>query len=123
MNVTGEFALARSGPPMNNGESFKTMPKWLPPSFARRILETKCRRHFDEPSLTRGSPGPNVLAFLAQTHPNLAAVAEAWPTLPEPINAGILAMIGTATLWMNRRALMGGLETLRSRLGQDSTRS
>jgi hypothetical protein len=32
-----------------------------------------------------------------QTFPDLAAVVAAWPTLPEPIRAGILAMVSAAT--------------------------
>jgi hypothetical protein len=33
------------------------------------------------------------LAFLSQNQPDLAAVIKAWPTLPAPIKAAILAMI------------------------------
>ena len=33
------------------------------------------------------------LAFLAEKMPDLAAVIEAWPTLPDPIRTGILAMV------------------------------
>jgi hypothetical protein len=29
--------------------------------------------------------------------PDLAAVVAAWPTLPEPVRAGILAMVRTAS--------------------------
>ncbi|RIK78821.1 MAG: hypothetical protein DCC68_14290 [Planctomycetota bacterium] len=35
-------------------------------------------------------------ARTAQFDPDLAAVVDAWPTLPAAIRAGILAMIGTA---------------------------
>ena len=28
-----------------------------------------------------------------QTDPDLAAIVDAWPTLPEPIKAGIVAMV------------------------------
>ena len=33
------------------------------------------------------------LAFLSEKSPDLAAVVEAWPMLPEPLRAGILAMV------------------------------
>jgi hypothetical protein len=33
------------------------------------------------------------LAFLAEKSPDLAAVITAWPKLPEPLKAGILAMV------------------------------
>ena len=32
-----------------------------------------------------------------QEHPELARLIEAWPTLPEPMRAGILAMVDTAS--------------------------
>jgi hypothetical protein len=32
-----------------------------------------------------------------ETPPDLAAVVAAWPTLPEPIRAGILAMVKAAS--------------------------
>ena len=32
-----------------------------------------------------------------QADPDLAAVVEAWPTLPEPVKAGILAMVKAST--------------------------
>jgi hypothetical protein len=35
-------------------------------------------------------------APMAPLDPDLAAVVDAWPTLPEPIRAGILGMIRTA---------------------------
>ncbi len=31
--------------------------------------------------------------FLAQNEPELAAIVAAWPTLPEAVRAGILAMV------------------------------
>ena len=34
---------------------------------------------------------------VAQTDTDLAALVAAWPTLPEPIRAGILAMVKAAT--------------------------
>ncbi|MCE9545754.1 MAG: hypothetical protein K8T25_09590 [Planctomycetia bacterium] len=37
------------------------------------------------------------LAFLDRESPELAAVARAWDTLPEPIRAGVLAMIRAAS--------------------------
>jgi hypothetical protein len=30
---------------------------------------------------------------IRQTDPDLAAIVDAWPTLPEPIRAGIVAMV------------------------------
>ena len=33
------------------------------------------------------------LAFLAEKVPDLASVVKAWPVLPEPVKAGILAMV------------------------------
>jgi len=33
---------------------------------------------------------------MAPTDPDLAAIVTAWPTLPEPIRAGILAMVRAA---------------------------
>ena len=33
------------------------------------------------------------LVFLAQIDIDLAVIVEAWPTLPEPIRAGIVAMV------------------------------
>ncbi|NOT02111.1 MAG: hypothetical protein HOP29_15975 [Phycisphaerales bacterium] len=36
------------------------------------------------------------LAFLAETDLELAAVVAAWPTLPDAIKAGIVAMVNAA---------------------------
>ena len=33
------------------------------------------------------------LVFLEQNAPDLAAIVRAWPVLPEPVRAGILAMV------------------------------
>ncbi|MGD1001192.1 MAG: hypothetical protein ABSA67_10905 [Candidatus Brocadiia bacterium] len=33
------------------------------------------------------------LAFLSEKSPDLADVVRAWPKLPEPLRAGILAMV------------------------------
>jgi len=42
--------------------------------------------------------GPDVLGrLLAQIDPKLADLVSAWPTLPEPIKAGVLAMVKAAT--------------------------
>jgi hypothetical protein len=38
------------------------------------------------------------LAFLAEKMPDLAAVVEAWPTLPAALRGGIVAMVKAATL-------------------------
>ncbi len=38
------------------------------------------------------------LAFLAANRPDLATVATAWDDLPEPVKAGILAMVKAAGL-------------------------
>jgi len=37
------------------------------------------------------------LALLLQKYPDLAGLIEAWPELPEPVKAGILAMIEAST--------------------------
>jgi hypothetical protein len=34
------------------------------------------------------------LALLVQNHPDLVAVIQAWPDVPQAVRAGILAMIG-----------------------------
>jgi hypothetical protein len=36
---------------------------------------------------------PSSLAFLLQKYPDLAAIVEAWPTLPEHIKAAVMALI------------------------------
>ena len=36
------------------------------------------------------------LALLVRNHPDLAAVIDAWPTLPEPVRTGIVAMVRAA---------------------------
>ena len=38
------------------------------------------------------------LAFLTKKSPDLVAVIEAWPDLPEPVKAGILAMVKVSGL-------------------------
>ncbi len=47
-------------------------------------------------------PAPSVAHHLpadtCKTDPDLAAVVEAWPDLPEAIRAGILAMVNAATI-------------------------
>jgi hypothetical protein len=40
---------------------------------------------------------PHLIHDTCQTDPDLALVNEAWPSLPDPIKAGILAMITVAT--------------------------
>ena len=36
------------------------------------------------------------LAFIAAESPDLAVVIEAWANLPEPLKAGIVAMVGVS---------------------------
>ncbi|MCP4712794.1 MAG: hypothetical protein GY869_29555 [Planctomycetes bacterium] len=36
------------------------------------------------------------MALLLQKYPDLAGLIEAWPNLPEPVKAGILAMVDAA---------------------------
>ena len=64
---------------------------WSGPSGHLRMMD--CDPH---PPCWRDDP-QNVLAFclafLAQTRPDLAAVAEAWDTLPEALRSGIVAMV------------------------------
>jgi len=36
------------------------------------------------------------VALLLEKSPDLAVVVEAWPTLPEPVKAGIVAMVKAA---------------------------
>jgi hypothetical protein len=43
--------------------------------------------------LARGSIAHHLPTDIRQTDPNLAIVVAAWPILPEPIRAGIVAMI------------------------------
>jgi hypothetical protein len=48
--------------------------------------------HFEECA----SPGAAHTAGLAPLPADLAAVIDAWPALPKPVKAGILAMVETA---------------------------
>jgi len=44
------------------------------------------------------TPNPSSLdPELAESDPNLAAVIRSWPTLPEPVRAGITAMVRATT--------------------------
>jgi hypothetical protein len=54
----------------------------------------KCREMSALPS--KAAQNAAHLALNVPIDPGLVAVAEAWPTLPAPIKAGILAMIGAA---------------------------
>ena len=49
----------------------------------------------DEQSTHETGPGTlaECLALLAQNDPDFATVAEAWSELPEPVRAGIVAMV------------------------------
>ena len=44
-------------------------------------------------SADSGNVLASCLAFLTPKMPDLAAVVKAWPYLPEPVKAGILAMV------------------------------
>jgi hypothetical protein len=44
------------------------------------------------------APGAAVDAAIPHVDPDLVAIAEAWPTLPEVVRAGILAMVKTAAV-------------------------
>ena len=43
------------------------------------------------------------LATILQNHPELPSVVESWPELPEPVRAGILAMVKAANGETNER--------------------
>jgi hypothetical protein len=43
-----------------------------------------------------GRVGPHLATDICQTDPDLAAVIDAWPALPEVVRAGILAMVRAA---------------------------
>ncbi len=49
----------------------------------------------DDADTCDGNPGRLSihLATILQNHPELASVVESWPTLPEPVRVGILAMV------------------------------
>ena len=55
--------------------------------------------------LTESCPGDwaSGWASILQSNPELAALVEAWPSLPEPVRAGIVAMIEAASNKRSRR--------------------
>ena len=44
----------------------------------------------------RQTLAPSLLHEFLQTDPELAAIVDAWPTLPEAVRAGIVAMVQAA---------------------------
>ena len=82
-----------------------------PPGFEPgvEVLQTSASRRAS-PSAGTGSPSINNLVALPLPYeapnlpPDLAAVVDAWPNLPEPIRAGIVAMIQAASGGTGRRA-------------------
>jgi hypothetical protein len=49
----------------------------------------------DPPTTSASTPVPDALPD-ALTDPELARIAGAWPTLPDPIRRAVLALVGTA---------------------------
>jgi hypothetical protein len=50
-----------------------------------------------ENHLNRRSLAPSLLNDTCQTDPDLARIVDAWPSLPDAIRAGILAMVEAAS--------------------------
>jgi len=50
----------------------------------------------ENPAPADGAESGAVGALSAPIHPDLAAVIEAWPRLPEAVRAGIVAMVKAA---------------------------
>jgi hypothetical protein len=65
----------------------------VPPVGLEPSQETLEKPQF---SVRGGAESGAVGAENVPNDPRLAAIAEAWPTLPEPIKVGILAMIRAA---------------------------
>ena len=67
----------------------------------RRILSPRADRHKEHEAKGLRIADPDVSAQGQRAGriptPDLAEIIDAWPTLPEPIRAGILAMIRSAS--------------------------
>lgn len=66
-------------------------PRW---TFAQAGFQDRCQDSTSNETPTGCDDSPNALGgLLGALGPELAAVVEAWPTLPEAVRAGIVAMV------------------------------